>query len=262
MEKVTSHAYAFQFIPAAQINVNRLYQRDVNRSVIKAIVNNFDYRLVNPVKVVWNHNEWYAFDGQHTATALRAKFGDDYLVPCLVYEDVDGWFEEAKLFEDGNKRSSHKALPIIVEWKSRLFRGEEKAVKIKKVCERYGLKIPTTKGNTGNGWVMALNALEKNFDNLTEAQFDQLLYILTAAWGGKKESLTAPMLNGMALFIKTYGNEFNRSALVKRLKATEPMLIIRAGKASTAQGHTKYAREILNVYNKGTSANRLVDKLG
>ena len=141
MEKVTSHPYNFQLIPAAQINVNRLYQRDANRSVIKTIVNNFDYRLVNPVKVVWNHNEWYAFDGQHTATSLRAKFGDDYLVPCLVYEDVDGWFEEAKLFEDGNKRSSHKALPIIVEWKSRLFRGEEKAVKIKKVCERYGLKI-------------------------------------------------------------------------------------------------------------------------
>lgn len=262
MEKVTSHPYNFQLIPAAQINVNRLYQRELNRSEIKDIVNNFDYRLVNPVKVVWNHNEWYAIDGQHSAVALRAKFGDDYLVPCLVYEDVDGWTEEAELFEKTNNPKMRKALSTIGNWKSRLFREEEKATKIKKVCDHYGLKIPTGKGNKGNGWVMALNALERVFDSLPEADFDQVLYIITAAWGGKKESLTAPILNGMALFVKVYKGEYNRSALINRLKKTDPMLIIRAGKASAAQGHTKYAREILNVYNKGTSANRLVDKLG
>ena len=262
MEKIVSHPYKFQLIPAAQINVNRLYQRDINRSVVKNIVNNFDYRQVNPVKVVWNHNEWYAWDGQHTATALRALFGDDYLVPCMVYEDVQGWFEEAKLFEEGNKKSSHKPLTTITEWKSRLFRGEETAVKIKKVCENYGLRIPITTGNSGSGWVVALNAMEKIYNNLAEPQFDQTIYILTAAWGGKKESLSSAMLNGMALFVKTYYGEYNRANLIKRLKATDPTLIIRAGRASSAQGHTKYAREILNVYNKGTTTGRLADKLG
>ena len=262
MEKTFMHPYKFQLIPASQINVNRLYQRDIKTSVIKNIVNHFDYRMVNPVKVVWNHDEWYAWDGQHTATALRALFGDNYLVPCLVYEDVNGWSEEAELFENGNKKSSHKPLPTIAEWKSRLFRGDEKATKIKKVCDNYGLRIPTTTGNSGCGWVMALNALEKCYDNLTEAQFDQTIYIITAAWNGKKESLSSAMLNGMALFVKTYMGEYNRAALIKRLKATDPTLIIRAGKASAAQGHTKYAREILNVYNKGTTTGRLADKLG
>jgi len=262
MEKVTSHPYNFQLIPAAQINTNTLYQREINNAEIKNIVNNFDYRQVNCAKVVWNHNEWYAFDGQHTVTALRAKFGDDYLVPCLVYEDVDGWFEEAKLFEEANSRGSHKPITVAQNWKSRLFRSEQKATKIKSVCERYGLRIPTGKGNTGNGWIMAPAALEKIYDNLDPAQFDQVLYIISSAWKGKKDSLVAPMLNGMALFVKTYWNEYNRASLIKRLSNTEPIVILRAGRASQSNGHSKYAREILNVYNKGTSANRLVDKLG
>lgn len=41
----------------------------------------------------------------------------------------------------------------------------------------------------------------------------------------------------------------------------EPELIIRAGKASAATGYNKYAREILNIYNKHTTVGRLPDKL-
>lgn len=241
--------------------MNRLYQRPTKKDVIKTIVNEFDWHNVNPIKVVWNHDEWYAFDGQHTSIGLRILFGDDYLAPCLVYEDVDGWFEEAKLFEDGNKSKSHKPISIIDNWHSRLFRGEEKATKIRRMCENYNLKIPTSTGNTGSGYIMALAALEKNFDDMKPDQFDQLLYIITAAWNGQKESLVAPMLNGLGLFIKTYWNEYNRRDLIHRLKKTDPSLIIRAGKASVSTGHSKYAREILSIYNKGTTTGRLPDKL-
>lgn len=262
MEKITSHPYKFQLIPAGQINVNHLYQRELNNSVVKVIIRNFDYRLVNCVKVVWNHNEWYAFDGQHTMIALRTLFGPDYLVPCLVYEDTDSWFGEAELFERGNTRNSHKPITQIVEWKSRLFRGEKKATEIKNICERYGYKIPTSKGNRGSGYIYALYALEKCYDSMDKTLFDQMLYILSCAWKGNKEAVTSPMLNGMAMFVKTYKDEYNRSDLIKRLSKTDPVLILRAGKASVASGNAKYAKEILNVYNKGTSSGRLPDKLG
>lgn len=260
--KTISHPYKFQLIPVGQIRVNTLYQRDTNNNVIKSIVSNFDYHLVNPIKVVWDHNEWIAIDGQHTAAALRTLFGNDYLAPCLVYEDVGSWFEQAVIFIKTNRREMHKVLAVIPEWKARLFSNETKAVEIKKVCDRYNLKIPTGKGTSGNGWVKAPAALERIYDNLTPEQFDQVLYILTCAWHGKKDSLLAPMLNGLAMFVKTYWSEYNRAALIKRLGNVEPIVIIRAGKASTASGHAKYAREILNVYNKGTTSGRLVDKLG
>lgn len=262
MAKVVSHPYKFQLIPVGQINVNRLYQRPQQDKTIKNIVNNFNWHNVNCIKVVWNKGGWFAFDGQNTAIALNTLFGEEYLAPCLVYEDVDGWFEEAKLFESTNDRKSHKAISIIDEWKSRLFRGEEKATKIRSMCANYKLRVPTETGMGGDGCVMALSALEKNFDKMTVEQFDQFLFILTSAWHGKRESLNQSILNGLGQFITTYWNEYNRRNLIKRLSHTEPALILRAGRASAAQGHTKYAREILNVYNNGTSVGRLPDRLG
>ena len=262
MAKVVSHPYKFQLIPAGQINVNRLYQRPKKDATIKDIVNKFDWHLVNCVKVVWRNGGWYAFDGQHTTIALYVLFGEDYLVPCLVYEDVDSWFKEAELFEGTNDRGSHKVLTVIEDWHSRLFRHDEKAVKIRDMCANYNLRIPTGTGNSGDGVIMALSALEKNFDKMTLEQFDQLLFILTAAWHGKKESLNAQMLNGLGQFVTTYWGEYVRRDLIKRLKNTDPTIILRAGRASAAQGQTKYAREILNIYNKGTSTGRLPDRLG
>lgn len=261
MEKVTSHPYKFQLIPAGQIKVNRLYQRELKMSQVKQIVGKFDWHLVNPVRVVWHKGEWVAVDGQHTYLSLRAKFGDDYLVPCLVYEDVESWFEEAEIFLGMNDRDLRKPLSIRQEWKARLFANESKATEIRKVCERYNLKIPTANGESGKGWISAVSALERVYDDLDKTQFDQFLYILTCAWDGKKSSLTAPIINGLSRFVKVYYGEYNRANLIHRLSKTDPTLIIRAGKASTATGYNKYAREILNVYNKSTTTGRLPDKL-
>lgn len=262
MKEVMSHPYRFMLIPAREININRLYQRKLNDKTVKKILSKFDYHNVNCVKVVWKDDGWYAFDGQHTVTALAMLFGYNYQVPCLIYEDVPDWCAEAELFEGANDRETHKAVSLAESWKSRLFRGEPVATDIKNRCERYGLKVPNGNRCTGDGWVRSLGAVESIYKEMDKNQFDQMLYVLTSAWHGKRESLTAPILTGLSIFIKTYAGEYNRAALINRLGREDPNNIIRAGKASVAAGKTKYAREILNVYNKGTTTGRLADKLG
>lgn len=262
MKKVVSHPYRFQLIPAREIKVNRLYQRKLKDKVVKKIIEKFDYHCVNCIKVVWKEDGWYAFDGQHTLVALTMLFGYDYLVPCLIYDDVPDWFEEAKVFEKTNERETHKILSLSESWHSRLFRGEEIATDIKNRCQKYGFKIPDENRCSGDNWIRPLGALESVYLNMSHEQFDQMLYILRQAWNGAKESLVAPIFSGLSIFITTYPGEYNRAALIKRLHNTSPNDIIRAGKASVAAGKTKYAREILNVYNKGTSVGRLPDKLG
>lgn len=261
MSKIISHPYKFQLIPAGQIKVNALYQRPLDFSRIKRLVQKFDWHLVNCVKVVWRDGEWYAIDGQHTTAMLLTKFGPDYLVPCLVYDDLSNWFEEAKAFIKGNDRDLRKVLGLRDEWKARLFGNDEKASDIKRICNNNKLKIPTSRGESGNGWIGAVAALEKQYDILGPVKFNEMLYIISCAWDGKKDSLLAPILNGMGQFVNVYFGEYDRAALIKRLNHTDPTLIIRAGKASAAQGHTKYAREILSVYNKKTTVNKLPDKL-
>lgn len=262
MKEVMSHPYKFQLIPAMQIKVNTLYQRMLNMNRVKKLVRCFDWHLVNPVKVVWHKGEWVAVDGQHTLFMLRVKFGDNYLVPCMVYEDVESWFEQATIFLGMNNKELRKVLSVRDAWKARLFSNESKATEIAKMCERYELKIPIANGESGKGWVSAVSALERAFDDMDKTQFDQFLYILTCAWKGEKTSLTAPIINGLSRFVKVYYGEYNRANLIHRLAKTDPSLIVRAGKASAATGQNKYAREILNVYNKGTTTGRLPDKLG
>lgn len=262
MKESMSHPYKFQLIPTVQIKVNTLYQRALNMSRVKKLVRSFDWHLVNPIKVVWHNGEWVAVDGQHTLFMLRAKFGDNYLAPCLVYEDVDDWFQQAEIFLGMNNKELRKVLSIRDTWKARLFSNESKASTIAQICKEYGLTIPTESGNSGKGYVSAIGALERAYDDLDAAQFTNFLYILTKAWDGDKTSLTAPIISGLSRFVKIYYGEYNRTNLIRRLHRTEPELIVRAGKASAATGQNKYAREILNVYNKSTTSGRLVDKLG
>lgn len=259
--KTQRHPYEFKLIPARDIAVNRLYQRDIHKDVINRIVKNFDYHKVNPVKVSFRDGVYYAFDGQHTAIALYTKFGPEYLVPCLVYYDVCTWTDEGELFEGTNDKKLHKAVSAQELWKSRLARGEEKATKIMRTCEKYSLKVPTDKSSNGDGWIRCLDALEGIYDDGGCNVFNEVLLIISSAWGGAKESLVAPILRGMNMFVKTYYGEYNRSDLIKRLSRHSATDIVKAGKASVAAGNTKYAREILEIYNRSTRVNRLEHKL-
>lgn len=259
--KTPKHPYEFKLIPARDIAVNRLYQRDIHKDIINKIVKEFDYHKVDPVKVSFRDGVYYAFDGQHTAIGLYTKFGQDYLVPCMIYYDVCSWTDEGELFEGRNKRGFSKSVSPIELWKSRLARGEEKATRIMRIAEKYGLKIPTERNCKGDGWVRAVDALESIYTDLGDQMFNEVLLIISEAWHGAKESLVAPILRGMALFVKTYYGEYDRKALIKRLNTnTTPVQIVSAGKASVASGNAKYAREILAAYNKYTSINKLDER--
>lgn len=245
-----SHPYEFKLIKAKEINVDPTYQRKEKKPMVKEIVRNFDYHKVNPVKVVLrNDRQYYAFDGQQTTIGLRSKFGDSYLVPCMVYYDVPTWADEAELFEETNLKKAKCPVTTNELWKSRLMRGEEKATKIQRIAERYGLIVRANCSGDSRGQIKALNALDRLFDNLGEKDFEEMISIIAAAWNGDPVSLSAPILNGMALFVKAFRGEYDRSRLIKKLKNNAPQVIVQAGKASNATGNKKYAREILAIYN-------------
>ena len=53
----------------------------------------------------------------------------------------------------------------------------------------------------------------------------------------------------MAIFVKTYSGEYYRGRLIKKLNKVVPQVIVSAGKSSISNGNTKYAREIVAIYN-------------
>ena len=252
--------WTFMLIPAKDIEVNRLYQRDTHNAAINKIIRTFDYHLVNPVKVVFREGKYYAFDGQHTLLALRALYGDNSRVPCFIYDDIPTWCDEAALFETCNTTARGKKVTTAEVWKSRLNRGEPIATEIARICKTEGTPIRLYGGD--NKGIRALAALEVIYNNLGDKLFAETIHILKNAWNCEQYSFDSQMLKGMAKFVDIYHSKYDRSALIKKLAKTAPVNILRAGKASVDSGSAKYAREILNVYNSGRQAeNRLPDVL-
>lgn len=246
---VVSHPYEFKLIKAKEITVDRLYQRKIQKSMVKEIVNNFDYHKVNCVKVVYREGQYFAFDGQQTTTALRSKFGDNYMIPCLVYYDVPTWVDEAILFEGTNDKKERKAVGIRDMWNSRLNRGDESATTIRRIVERNKMQL-SIGHNAGTGVIRALEAIDKAYADLGEVKFEEMIDILYRAWAGTPESLTSPMIRGLAMFVKTYYGEYNKDKLVEKLsKPTALGAIVSGGGSGNRRGPVKYAEEIVGVYN-------------
>lgn len=247
------HPYEMKMIKAKEIRVNRLYQREEKTPVIRKIIKCFDYHLVNPPKLVCRDGEYYAWDGQQTTVALRTLFGDNYLIPCMIYYDVPSWVDEAILFESANGKDFRKPVSDTELFISRLNRSEPIALSIKQICERNNFKLALENRAGGNKIICAISALDAIYKKFGEDVFAETIGNLAMAWNGDERSVQSPMLRGMAQFVNKYKGEYDRAKLVKCLHqyytAGE---ILRAAKARIEGGTTKYAQEILSAYNKHT----------
>lgn len=261
--KEIQHNYSFELIPARLITVNRNYQRDAKSTEINKIIADFDYHLVNPVKVVKRDGFYYAWDGQQTATALYTKFGKDYLVPCLVYYDVDTSKEEARLLVGGNTNGgAGKKLSSLEIWKALIWAEDETAMKIKGLLEGEGFHVSGTGRHNTKYVISAIGAIQYAYKNLSEKQFVEMLNIIKGAWDGDADSLCATIIKAVTKFIKVYDGKYNFQNLIRRLSKHSPLEIVRNGRTSLCNGDAKWAREILAIYNSGTSTNRLPDLFG
>lgn len=246
------HKYEFKLIRAKEIYFNRLYQRELDNSLITQIFNNFDYHEVNPVKVSYREGSYYAFDGQHTVTALQRKFGDNYLVPCMVYYDIDVWTEEAILFEKINSKKERRPVKTYDLWKSKNNRGDEMVTTIRKIVERHGFILGNMEGNGRSCKIQALEALETVFKEYGENRLEEVLEIIQKAWHGNPKSVKSTMIRGMAYFIWTYENGYKRNWLIEELCKNDPDAVIEgARKLKDQKIKTKndIAFKIAQIYN-------------
>lgn len=260
MKETIQHPYSFELIPARLITVNRNYQREAQNAEINKIISDFDYHLVNCVKVVKRDGFYYAWDGQQTATALFTKFGAEYLIPCLVYYDIDTSKEEAVLLVRGNTNGgAGKKLTALQIWKALIWAEDPTALHINSVLNKNGFRVGKCGSHTPRYTVSAIGAVQSSYKSLTEQQFSQMLRIIKGAWGGAPESVSSTIISAVSRFIKTYDGKFDEKKLIQRLSKRAPVEIIRNGRASLCKGDAKWAREILAAYNNGTSVNRLPD---
>ena len=237
--------------------VDQLYQREVDKARVAQMNKQYRAELVNAIKVSYRDGKFWIFDGQHTAELLKLRNrGRDLPVECKVFYGLT-WLDECELFllQNGVSRS----VSMSDRFKARFNRGDKDVVAMVNIAEKLGIRVDFTKSK-GDNRICALTTLNRVYNSLGDDDYAEMLSIIKDAWDGEAVSYSAEILKGMFIFYSTYKGQYNKKRLLTQLGKVSPSVIIREGKASTAPGFSKYARQILNAYNYQTK-NKLPDVL-
>ena len=238
-----------------EIHTDRLtsglpYQRPVNPREVDRLIREWDERLLDPITVSFRDGKFYVVDGQHRISAMRKmNGGSGVMVNCKVYNGLT-YEQEAALCYRLDK--AKKRLSLSQSTNALAESGTDpETSEIRELVENCGFvwALGKSKGRTGE--IVTTRALVNAYRLLGGAAFTRMLQLLWDAWEGDPRSLTASILSGMALFVKTYETEMNDSTFVKRLSQADPDEINRRGRAdfSTNNVALRFARVILEKYN-------------
>lgn len=235
------------------------YQRLLRPHIVKKIVSEYNPNIVNPIKVSSRDGKYYVFDGQHTLRSLVAKNGGDLLVDCKVYYGMT-YEDEARLFalQNGESRNVDSASKLRALYEAK----DEDVVGFKELVESCGILCSFKKSGSGaNRYLVCYKSAFDIYMKYGKEHSLEVLNTVLSIWNGEGESLRKEIVCGMDIFIRTYKGQYSKTALIKRLSNVSPKTLCRDGKAFVNGGDRRFARIILQYYNRNTTTNRLEDKL-
>lgn len=245
-----------------QIIVDEMGQRDVEqrKAQFHKIMRTFNPLLVNDVKVALIDGKYYCVDGQMTMKVLKARNkGKDLCVKCKVYTGLT-LMDAAEMFV--NQNGTVSKVDFVDKLRVLNNYGDRDAVDFVRVTESNGLEIAWKKTRSRNAIQAVSTAFRifKEFNSLDD--YGKFIRVIKGAWGGEPVSLRSEILNGVALFMKTYKGKFKEAILIEKLRAKLPMDIIRDAQADRSSGNRKYAVQVLLAYNvRLREENRLPNQL-
>lgn len=226
------------------------YQRPVNPKEVERLIREWDERLLDPIIVSFRDGKFNVVDGQHRIVAMRQmNDGKGVMVACKVYSGLT-YKQEADLCYKLDK--AKKRLSLSQSTNALAESGTDAEVtEVKRLVESCGFVWALGKSHGKTGEIVSTRALMNAYRLLDGPAFTRMLSLVWGAWEGDPRSLTAAVLSGMALFVKTYETELDDRAFIKRLSAVDPDEINRRGRAdfSTNNAALRFARVLLEKYN-------------
>lgn len=238
------------------------YQRPVNQKEVDRLIHEWDDRLLDPLTVSFRDGKFNVVDGQHRIAAIRQmNNGHDVSVACKVYDGLT-YKQEADLCYKLDK--AKKRLSLSQSTNALAESGADAEIaEVKRIVESCGFVWALNKSAGKTGEIVATRSVIDAYRLLGGASFTRMCSLLWNTWQGNIRSLSAAVISGMALFVKTYDTELDDRTFVKRLSGTDPYEIVRRGKAdfSTSKAALRYARIILEKYNAPRGGKKLPYRL-
>ena len=239
--------FEFITISSKMLESDTSYQRRIDDSRVKRIVENFDSRLVNPVKVSFRNGRYFVFDGAHTLAALKEinKF-DNFMVDCMLFHGLT-YEDEAYLF--ALQRGESKEVATAARLKALLFSNDERACDFRSRTEAAGFHLSPS-GRTASKCTLGCVAkLWKIYESDSDLYSDTLA-LLMEVWRGETWSLNANIVGGMAMFIQAYRKELNRARFIKSVGSADLNDLNRYKDATAKNKDYTFAFAMFRLYNK------------
>ena len=240
-------SYEFTRLTSTMLESDTSYQRAIDLKRVERIVENFDPRLVNPLKVSSRDGHYYVFDGAHTLAALKDvnKF-DNFMVDCMLFHGLT-YEDEAYLF--ALQRGESKEVASAARLKALLLSGDDRACDFRSRTEAAGFRLSPSGHTTAKSTLGCVAKLWKIYE--TDADlYSETLALLMAVWHGETWSLNANIIGGLALFIKTYRKEMNQARFIKSLGGTDITDLNKYKDATAKNKDYTFAFAMLRLYNK------------
>ena len=239
-------SYEFTRLPSTMLESDTSYQRTIDMKRVERIVENFDARLVNPLKVSCRDGHYYVFDGAHTLAALKEinKF-DNFMVDCMLFHGLT-YEGEAYLF--ALQRGESKEVATAARLKALLLSNDERVCDFRSRTEAVGFKFSVTH-SSANCAFSCIDKLWRVYE--TDPQlYSDTLRLLMDCWHGEKWSLAANIIGGMAMFLGVYGSEYSRARFLKNVGSAD-LMVLNKNRADNPKKDYCYAFAMMKLYNKG-----------
>ena len=242
--------YEYKFLTSTVLETDPSYQRRMNAAQVDRIVAEFNPLLVNAVKVSQRDGHFFVFDGAHTLAALRRIHeGKPFMVECKVFSGMT-YQEEAELF--ALQTGTSRTVSFDYKLRAKLAAETPKEKAFLEATESAGLHLSDVQRSSMRYVIAAKATAQRIFDNYGADLYTDMLRLIVETWDAVEWSLSKPVLNGCAVFLNVYGNEYKRDRFIRKLAYTNAdELAAIARRQNVKDQPRQYAMAILELYNKG-----------
>lgn len=196
-----------RWVPVAHTKVSPQAQRELKKSWVEHIAQNFDPDEVGLPVVSWRDGFFWVIDGQHRIEAMKLMGWADQQILCECFEGLT----EAEEAEKFLKRQDRLPVAQLESFKSALTAGREVESDIDRIARALNIRI----GGGSKTSISAVGTLGRVYRRGGPGTLSRTLRVIRDSYGGA--GFSAAVINGVALVIQRFDATFDDDVAVERL---------------------------------------------
>jgi hypothetical protein len=237
-----------------RIDVDRNYQRDVRKSLVKRIAENFQWRKFGAVVLSSQGERFNVVEGQHRIEAAR-HVGIEQ-VPAIIVEHDETQSEADSFIAINRDRLS---VTSIEQYWAGLTAGHAETVALSAVLKAAGCDIVPAPGHHRPNLTSAVTAIDRCIKRYGEGPTRRALLTVRTAWPNDAKSLRGTLITALARIIRANDKSIDDDELAKVIAGQSfAQLTAHAEgfrKLSGGSADTALSRTITELYNRGKRTN-------